>query len=169
MQSQTQFIDLYRATLRSTADLMTSSLQQSERLHQQQLEIVRGALEENERSSRQIADAKSLDDIFTLNSRVAGAQLETITEFWSGMWQAAAGTQKLMAEQMQAQVGQAGNHVRQGYEFTARASEEAARLAAAQMSNTANHMRDALAEQERLAQGQRHTVEGKAPVSRKTS
>ncbi len=115
MQSQTQFIDLYRATLRSTADLMTSSMQQSERLHQQQMEIVRGALEENERSSRQIADAKSLDDIFTLNSRVAGAQLETITEFWSGMWEAAAVTQKLMAVQMQAEVLQAGNHVRQGF------------------------------------------------------
>jgi hypothetical protein len=166
MQTQPQFIDLYRASLRSAADLMKSSLQQTQRLRQQQLEMVRGALEENERSSHQIADAKSLDDILILNSRVAGTQLERITEFWSSMWQAAAETQKLMADQMHAQVGQASNHVRQGYDFTARTAEEATRLAAAQM-DAANHMRNALAEQERQAQGQRHT-EGKAPVSRKT-
>jgi hypothetical protein len=74
-----------------------------------------------------------------------------------------------MAEQMQAQVGQAGKHVRQGYEFTARASEEASRLAAAQMSNTANHMRDALPEQERLAQGQRHGEDIKTPATSRKS
>jgi phasin family protein len=146
---------------------MKSSLQQTERVHQQQLEIVRDALEENQRSSSQLAEAKSLDDIFTLNSRIAGAQLERITEFWSGMWQSAAETQKLMADQMHAHLGQAGNHVRQGYDFTARTAEEATRLAAAQI-DTANHMRDALAEQERQAQGQRNTPEGKVPVSRKT-
>jgi phasin family protein len=165
---QPQFIDLYRASLGSAADLMKSSLEQAQRLHQQQLEIVRGALEENERSSQQIAGAKSLDDIFTLNSRVAGAQLERITSFWSSMWQSAAETQKMMADQMHAQVGQASNHVRQGYDFTARTAEEATRLAAAQMNEANHRMRDALAEQEREAQGQRHTLEGKAPVSRKT-
>ena len=168
MQPQPQFIDFYRASLSSATDLMKSSLQQTERLHKQQLEMVRGALEDNERSSHQIADAKSLDDIFSLNSRVAGAQLERMTEFWSTMWQAAAGTQKLMADQMQAQVGQLTNHVRQGYEFTARTSEEAARLAAGQMSDTANNMRNALAEQERHTQEQRHTQEGKPAESRKT-
>jgi hypothetical protein len=146
---------------------MKSSLQQSERVHQQQLEIVRDALEENQRSSSQLTEAKSLDDILTFNSRIAGAQLERITEFWSSMWQSAADNQKLMADHMHAQVGQARNHVRQGYDFTARTAEEATRLAAAQI-DTANHMRDALAEQERQAQGQRHTPEGKVPVSRKT-
>ena len=168
MQTQPQFIDLYRASLNSAAELMKSSLQQAERLHQQQLELVRGALEENERSSHQIADAKSLDDILNLNSRVAGVQLERITAFWSGIWQAAAGTQKLMAEHVQAQVGHATSRVRQGYEFTARTSEEATRLAAGQMSDTANNMRDALAEQERHTQEQRHTQEGRPAESRKT-
>jgi hypothetical protein len=76
MQSQQHILDLYRASLRSATDMMNASLQQSERLQQQQLEIMRGALEETERTTQQIATAKSFDDTVSLNSRVAGTQLE---------------------------------------------------------------------------------------------
>jgi phasin family protein len=145
---QQQFLDLYRAGLRSAADLMKASLEHTERLQQQQIQIVRSALEENTRSSSQIADAKNLDDFFTVNSRLTGGQLERMTEFWSSVWRAAGETQKLMIDQMQTQIGQAKSRVRQGYDFTARTSEEAARLAATQLSETA-------AVQERQAQERR--------------
>jgi phasin family protein len=159
---QQQFLDLYRAGLRSAADLMKASLEHTERLQQQQLQIVRSALEENTRSSSQLADAKNLDDFFSLNSRLTGGQLERMTEFWSSVWRAAGETQKLMIDQMQAQVGQAKARVRQGYDFTARTSEEAARLAATQLSETASQVRDAAAAQERQAQERR-------PEARKTA
>jgi hypothetical protein len=162
MQPQPQLLDLYRANLRSAADLMKASLQQTERLHQQQLEIVRGALQESERSTNQIAEARSLDDIVSINSRLAGVQLERITEFWSSVWRAAADSQKFMVEQMQAQLGQAKERMRQGYEFSSRTSEEATRLAATHMTDTADQLRGTIVEHERHAQTQRQAQERKA-------
>jgi hypothetical protein len=140
---QSQFIDLYRASMKTAADLMKSSLEQSERLQQQQLEIVRGALEENARSASQLAEAKSLDEMLALNSRVAGVQLERVTEFWSSWWRLAGDAQKSMIDQMQAQLGQAKDRVREGYNFTARASEDAARIAASHAQAAAGQLREA--------------------------
>lgn len=139
---QNQFIDLYRASMRSAADLMKTSLENTERLQQQQLELIRSALEESTRSSNQAAEVKSLDDIVAFNSRLAGTQLERMTEFWANWWRAAGETQKTFIEQMQSQVGQAKDRVREGYAFTAKTSEEAARLAAQQVAAAASNVRE---------------------------
>ena len=130
---QAQFLDLYRASVRSAADLMKLSLEQTERLQQQQLQLIRGALEENTRSTTQLGEAKSLDELVALNSRIAGAQLERMTEFWASWWRAAGDAQKSIIDQVQSQMGQAKERVRESYQFTARASEDAARLAASQV------------------------------------
>ena len=139
---QTQLIDLYRASMRSAADLMKVSLENTERLQQQQLELVRAALEESNRSGSQATEVKSLDDIVAFNSRLAGVQLERMAEFWANWWRAAGETQKTMIDQMQSQVGQAKDRVREGYAFTARTSEEAARLAAQQVAAAAGSVRE---------------------------
>jgi phasin protein len=123
---QAQFLELYRASIRSATDLMKTSLEQTERLQQQQLQLMRSALEENARSSGQAGELKSLDDMVTLNTRLAGVQLERMAEFWSNWWRAAGETQKSMIDQMQSQVGQAKDRVREGYAFTGRVAEEAA-------------------------------------------
>ena len=68
-----------------------------------------------------------------LNSRLAGAQLERMTEFWASWWRAAGDAQKSIIDQVQSQMGQAKERVRESYQFTARASEDAARLAASQV------------------------------------
>jgi hypothetical protein len=112
--------------------MMKASLENTERMQQQQLQVIRSALEETTRSTSQVGDVKSLDDALALNSRLAGAQLERMTEFWSNWWRAAGETQKNMIDQMQSQMGQAKERVREGYAFTARTSEEVARLAASQ-------------------------------------
>ena len=133
---QTQLIDLYRASIRSASDMMKQSLEQTERMQQQQLQLIRTALEETTRSTSQVGEVKSLDDVMALNSRLAGQQLERMAEFWSGWWRVAGDAQKSMIDQMQSQMGQAKDRVREGYAFTARTSEEAARLAASQVANT---------------------------------
>jgi len=129
---QAQIVDLYRAGIRSATDLMKVSLETTERLQQQQLQLIRNALEENTRSTSQLGDVKNLDDLMALNPRLAGSQLERMTEFWASWWRAAGETQKSLIDQMQSQMGQAKDRVREGYDFTARTSEEATRLAAAQ-------------------------------------
>jgi hypothetical protein len=95
---------------------------------------------------------KSLDDIVALNSRLAGAQLERMAEFWANWWRAAGDTQKSMIDQMQSQMGQAKERVREGYAFTARASEDAARLAASHVVAAASQASGPLHERERKEQ-----------------
>jgi phasin family protein len=149
---QSQLVDLYRAGIRSATDMVKLSLEQTERLQQQQFQLIRSALDESMRSGSHAGDAKSLDDMVALQSRIAGAQLERMTEFWANWWRAAGDAQKSMIEQMQSQMGQARERVREGYAFTARASEEAARLAAAQLAGAAGTLREGAAVQESKSQ-----------------
>ena len=145
---QSQLVDLYRAGIRSATDMMKLSLEQTERLQQQQFQLLRSALEEGTRSGSQAGEAKTLDDMVALQSRLASAQLERMTEFWANWWRAAGDAQKTMIEQMQSQMGQARERVREGYALTARASEEAARLAAAQLSSSVGVQRESAAVQD---------------------
>ena len=140
---QAQFLDLYRARLKTATEFMKTSLEQTERFQQQQLQMVKSALDESSRSGNQASEVKSLDDIVALNSKLAGNQLERVAEFWSNWWRVAGDAQKSMIDQMQSQLGQAKERVREGYSFTARTSEEAARLAASQMAGAASQIREA--------------------------
>jgi hypothetical protein len=139
---QAQLFDLYRAGIRSAADMMKWSLEHTERLQQQQLQLIRSALDENARSTNQAAEARNLDDMLAFNSRLAGAQFGRVAEFWSNWWKAAGEAQKSMIEQVQSQMGQANERMREGYNFAARATEDASRLAASQMSGVAQQERE---------------------------
>ena len=100
---QNQLIDLYRAGIRSASDMMKLSLEQTERMQQQQLQLIRSALEETTRSTSQVNEVKSLDELVAFNSRLAGSQLERMADFWASWWRAAGETQKSMIDQMQSQ------------------------------------------------------------------
>jgi hypothetical protein len=139
---QAQLFDLYRAGIRSAADMMKWSLEHTERLQQQQLQLIRSALDESTRSTNQAAEARNFDDMLAFNSRLAGTQLERMAEFWSNWWKAAGEAQKSMIDQVQSQMGQAKEHMREGYNLAARASEDATRLAASQMSGVAQQERE---------------------------
>jgi hypothetical protein len=126
---QAQLVDLYRASIRSATDMMKLSLEQTERLQQQQLQLIRQALDESTRSGTQAGEVKGLDDMVAFNSRLAGAQLERVGEFWANWWRAAGDAQKSMIEQFQSTMGQAKDQMREGYSFAARAAEDTTRLA----------------------------------------
>ncbi len=125
---QAQLVDLYRASIRSAADMMKVSLEHTERFQQQQLQLIRNALDESARSTTQAGEAKGLDDMVAFNSRMAGAQLERVSEFWANWWRTAGEMQKSLIEQFQSNVGQAKDQMREGYSFAARAAEDATRL-----------------------------------------
>ena len=55
---QAQLVDLYRAGIRSATDMMKLSLEQTERLQQQQLQLIRNALDETTRSTTQTGELK---------------------------------------------------------------------------------------------------------------
>jgi phasin family protein len=130
-QPQAELFDLYRAGLKSAADLVKTSLESAERLQNQQLVAIRGAIEQQSKSAAELSRAKTLDELLTLQSRMAGAQFERTMSFWSELFQTAGENQRAAIGRMQEQVAQASNWMSETYALTARATEEAAKFAAA--------------------------------------
>ena len=154
---QKQFVDMYRNGIKTAAEVTRMSLENIARLQEKQLGIVRTSLEENARSAERLAEANGIEELMALQSRLAGAQLERVAEFWSSLWYAAAENQKAWIEQLQSQLGQAKENVRETYAFTTRTSEEVARVAANQVSRAAGSIRESASavQPERTAQ-ERH-------------
>jgi phasin family protein len=126
-QQQTYFLELYRASMRTATDIMKASLENVQKLNTQQVEAVRSALEENARAARDLSEVKSLDEMLALQTRIAGAQLERAADLWGRFWRVAGDSQAAIIGQVQSQVGQLSDRVRETYQFGARNAEEAAR------------------------------------------
>ena len=126
---QNQFIDIYRNGIKTATEVSRASLESFVQLQERQLGIVRNLLDESKRSADGLAEAKSLEDLVSLQSRIAGAQLERVAEFWSSILHSAAEQQKTWIDRMQSQIGQA--------------SEEIARTAANQVSRASGSIREA--------------------------
>ena len=131
---QAEFLDLYKAGLKSAVDLMKTSLESAERLQQQQLSAIRSALEQHVKSVNELSDVKSLDDLMALQQKMAGGQLERVMGYWSNLCQAAGQNQAAAMGQVQTQMAQARDWFNETYSLTARATEEAAKIASAQMA-----------------------------------
>lgn len=140
---QNQFVDLYRNGIKTSADLARTSLENVAKLQERQLGIVRNILEESRRSAEALSEAKSIEDLMSAQTRLAGGQLERAAEIWASFMAAAAEQQKAWIEQFQSQVGQARERVRETYDLTTRTSEEIARTAASQVSRATGSIREA--------------------------
>jgi phasin family protein len=126
-----EFLELYRAGLKSAVELMKASLENAERLSQQQLSSVRDALEEHVKSVEALGNARTVEEILALQQRMAGAQLERVMGYWSTVCQAAGQNQTEALGRVQQQISRARDLFTDTYELTARATEEAATIAAA--------------------------------------
>jgi phasin family protein len=141
-QQQTYYMELYRSGMRAVSDMMRASLENAQRMQAQQAEAVRTAMEENAKAARELSEVKSLDEMMALQTRVLGSQLERSADVWSRLWRTASESQVAMIGQVQNQVGQMSDTVRQTYAFSTRAAEDAARSVAAQAGNAANAARE---------------------------
>ena len=130
MQTQTQFLDIYRTMARATADSAKATLQTTERLHQQQLQLVRTALEQNTRAAAQLSEARTLDEVLAAQSQLAGLQMAQAMEAWRAMLRHFGDSQVTFLSQLQSHAGQATDTVRQAYDFTANATTTATANAA---------------------------------------
>jgi phasin family protein len=147
-QQQAEFFDLYRAGLKTAADLLKTSLESAERVQNQQLAAIRSALEQQSKSASELGQAKSLDELMALQSKLAGAQIERAIGFWHNFCQIAGENQVAAIGQVQQQVAQARNWFNEGYALTARATEEAAKFAAAQVATVNAGVRQGASRQE---------------------
>jgi phasin family protein len=134
---QAEFLDLYRAGLKNAADIMKASLESAERLQHEQLAAIRGALETQSKAMSELSDARSIDQLMALQQQLAGAQFERVMGYWSNLCQLAGQNQVAAITQAQAQMAQARDWFNQTYALTARATEEAARLASTTAASTA--------------------------------
>jgi phasin family protein len=135
---QAEFLDLYKAGLKSAVDLMKASLESAERLQQQQLAAIRGALEQHVNAVNELGNAKSLDDLMALQQKMASSQFERVMGYWGNLCQAAGQNQTAAIGQVQSQMAQARDWFSETYSLTARATEEAAKIAAAQVAAASN-------------------------------
>ena len=72
---QNQFLDIYRTGLKTTADMMTAQLEGAQRLQRQQLEMLHNVFDEQVKSVRELAEAKSVDEWVAVQTRFTGSQL----------------------------------------------------------------------------------------------
>jgi phasin family protein len=86
-QPQAEFLDLYRAGLKTAADMMKVSLQSAERLQNQQLVAIRTALDQQSKSISELSQAKTLDEVLAVQTKIAGAQIERAVGYWSDLCQ----------------------------------------------------------------------------------
>jgi hypothetical protein len=86
-QPQAEFLDLYRAGLKTAADLMKASLQSAEKLQNHQLAAIRTALEQQSKSINELGQARSIDEVLALQTKMAGAQWERAMGYWTELWQ----------------------------------------------------------------------------------
>ena len=66
----TQFLELYGAGLKNTADMMSAAFDGARELQQRQL------------------------DLFAMQTRMASAQFERAVDFWSSLWASQAGNRE---------------------------------------------------------------------------
>ncbi|HET7365389.1 MAG TPA: phasin family protein [Burkholderiales bacterium] len=125
MQNQTYLLELYRAGLRTASDIAKASLENAQRLHAQQLDALREALDANTRSAQRLSEANSITDLMALQVKLAGHQAEQAADFWTRAWRTASETQVAMLGQVQNQVGQLSERVRETYNAATRAAEGA--------------------------------------------
>jgi phasin family protein len=125
-KQQTLFLELYRAGLRTASDITKASIENAQRLHTQQMEAFREALEANAESTQRLSDAHSIPDLMALQARMAGIQAERAADFWTRAWRTATESQVAMLDKVQNQVGQFSEQMRETYSAATRVVESAA-------------------------------------------
>lgn len=118
-QPQAEMLDLYRASLKSAADLFKTSLENAERLQNQQLVAIRTTIVEHAKTASELGSARTLDELLTAQSRLAGLQMERALGYWSELCQVAGQNQLAAIGQVQQQMSRIGETLAQAVTATA--------------------------------------------------
>ena len=102
-QPQAELLDLYRAGLKTAADMMRASLESAERLQNQQLVAIRTAIDQQAKSADELSRAKSLDELMAFQTRLAGDQFERAMSYWGELVQLATENLRKAIGQLQEQ------------------------------------------------------------------
>ncbi len=106
-QPQADLFDIYRAGLKTAADLVKASLESAERLQNQQLVAIRSVIDQQTKSATELSRAKTLDELLSVQTRIVGQQFENAVSLWSDLCQAAGENQRVAMGRMHDQLAQA--------------------------------------------------------------
>ena len=106
-QPQADLFDIYRAGLKTAADLVKASLESAERLQNQQLVAIRSVIDQQSKSATELSRVKTLDELLSVQTRIVGQQFESAVSLWSDLCQAAGENQRVAIGRMQEQLAQA--------------------------------------------------------------
>ena len=118
-QPQAEFLDLYRSGLKNAADLMKASLESAERLQNQQLSAIRSALEQQSKAMSELTEARSFDQLISVQQQMAGANFERVMGYWSNLCQVAGQNQMAAIGQVQQQMSRISESLAQAVTATA--------------------------------------------------
>jgi hypothetical protein len=121
-----QLFDIYRNNIRTSAEMMRISLENTLRLQEQQFGMLRSLLDQNAQSAERAAGAQSMEQLVALQSELAGRQLQSLGDFWSSVWNSAAESQRSFFERVQSE---GASVARKAYDSHARITEDMARAA----------------------------------------
>src|ERR1044071_1179813 len=121
-QPQAEMLDLYRAGLKTAADLLKTSLENAERRQNRQLVAIRTAIVEQSKTASELGSARPLDELLTAQSRLAGAPIERALGYWSEIFQVAGPKQMAAIGQMQQQMTRMSESLAQAVTATSAAA-----------------------------------------------
>lgn len=164
-----QFLDFYRKNLEAMAKMARAALDEAEQLRTRQLEAIRAAVAENADCCRDIAAAKTWEELVAAQNRFGNHQFEVAIGYWSKLFEAARHSQVETMRLVEAQTTQLNDSVssmlekapagseavvtamrsmleaaRAAYGFGAQATEQAALLTEAQLTTATAGIRDAV-------------------------
>jgi hypothetical protein len=128
-QQQTYFLELYRAGLRAASDIFNASLENAQRLQDQQMQAVREVIETNRKSTENLSNAHSISEMMSVQLKQAEKQAGQFADLWTRTWRTATETQVAVLGHVQNQVGQLSERVtdtmRETYSLGTRTAEQA--------------------------------------------
>lgn len=161
-QPQDLFFDCYRSGFKVASDMLKSALESAAGLRHHQLAATKESLASHAQVAAVVDNAKDFEDMVAVPGKLANIQFQAMLSYWNGFYQMASESQTEVARRIQAQIEQNRENFQKipgvgtdgsipvmtalqpwvnvastVYELSARATEEAAKLAAARLA-TAN-------------------------------
>lgn len=129
MQTQADFLDIYRPITNAATETLKVALRNMQRLNEQQLRWVRAALEQNDRLTNRLAEVESINDLFLAQSQFATSQATQGIEGWWQLFRAMQDSQLEAMSRIEAQVTQATQTARRTYDLAIEVMQGASSMA----------------------------------------
>jgi len=124
-QPNEQLLQLYRANLRTTLDVMKVCLDGAERLRNGQLQAIQDAKADGADWLQNLESAQTADELIPLQQKLALGQLENVLGYWSSLFHAVSQAQIEILRQTQRSTGKLAGDLRRDLDGASGAGDPA--------------------------------------------